>query len=52
MRKSALKMDGSVTSSIEFPNYLHSAIICGKTEYVLDLFLNEYKGVFENVVIL
>ena len=50
-------MEGSVKSNIEFPKYPHSAIICGQTNcgksvIVLDLLKNEYKGVFENIVIL
>ena len=57
MRKSTLKMEGSVKSSIEFPIYAHSAIICGqtncgKTVFVLDLLENEYHHVFENIIIL
>ena len=57
MRKSTLKMEGSVKSNIEFPKYPHSAIICGqtnsgKTVFVLDLLENEYQGVFKNIVIL
>ena len=57
MRKSTLKMEGSVKSNIEFPKYPHSAVItgqtgCGKTFFVLDLLQNEYQGVFENIVIL
>ena len=57
MRKSTLKMEGSVKSNIEFPKYLHSAVVCGqtgcgKTLFVLDLLEEEYKGVFENIVIL
>ena len=57
MRKSTLKMEGSVKSYIEFPKYPHSAVItgqtgCGKTFFVLDLLQNEYQGVFENIVIL
>ena len=54
MRKSALKMEGSVNSNIEFPKYPHSAVMtgqtgCGKTLFVLDLLRNEYQGVFENI---
>ena len=57
MRKSILKMEGSVKSNIEFPKYPHSAIICGqtnsgKTLFILDLLEKEYQGVFENIVIL
>ena len=57
MRKSTLKMEGSVKSNIEFPKYPHSAVIigqtgCGKTIFVLDLLQKEYQGVFENIVIL
>ena len=57
MRKSISKMKDSKKSSIEFPKYAHSAIICGqtgcgKTEFVLDLLETEYAGVFENIVIL
>ena len=57
MRKSTLKMDGSVKSNIEFPKYPHSAVItrqtgCGKTFFVLDLVQKEYQGVFENIIIL
>ena len=57
MRKSTLKIEGSVKSSIEFPIYAHSAIICGqtncgKTVFVLDLLENEYHHVFENIIIL
>ena len=57
MRKSTLKMEGSVKSNIEFPKYPHSAVItgqtgCGKTFIVLDLLQKEYQGVFENIVIL
>ena len=57
MRKSTLKMEGSVKSNIEFPKYPHSAVItgqtgCGKTFFVLDLLEKEYQGVFENIVIL
>ena len=56
MRKLTLKMEGSVKSNIEFLKYPHSAIICGqtncgKTVFVLDLLQNEYKGMFENIVI-
>ena len=57
MRKSTLKMDGSVKSNIDFPKYPHSAVItgqtgCGKTLFALDLLQKEYQGVFENIVIL
>ena len=57
MRKSILKMKGSVKSNIKFPKYLHSAVVCGqtgcsKTLFVLDLLEGEYQGVFENLVIL
>ena len=57
MRKSTLKMEGSVKSNIEFPKYPHSAVVCGqtgcgKTFFVLDLLQKEYQGVFENIVIL
>ena len=57
MRKSTLKMEGSVKSNIEFPKYLHSAVItgqtgCGKSVFVLDLLERKYQGVFENIVIL
>ena len=57
MRKSILKMEGSVKSNIEFPKYPHSAIICGqmscgKSVFILDLLENEFRGVFENIVIL
>ena len=57
MRKSTLKMEGSVKSNIEFPKYPHSAVVCGqtgcgKTLFVLDLLQKEYQGVFENIVIL
>ena len=57
MRKSTLKMEDSVKSNIEFPKYLHSAVVCdqtgcGKTFFVLDLLEKEYQGVFENIVIL
>ena len=57
MRKSTLKMEGSVKSNIEFPKYPHSAVIteqtgCGKSVFVLDLLEKEYQGVFENIVIL
>ena len=57
MRKSTLKMEGSVKSNIEFPKYPHSAVItgqtgCGKTFFVLDLLQEEYQGVFENIIIL
>ena len=57
MHKSILKMEGSVKSNIEFPKYLHSAIICGqtnfgKTVFVLALLEKEYQGVFENIAIL
>ena len=57
MRKSILKMEGSVKSNIEFPKYPRSAIICGQTNsgstvFVLDLLEKEYQGVFENIVIL
>ena len=57
MRKSTLKMEGSVKSSIEFPVSAHSAIICGqtncgKTVFVLDLPEKEYQHVFENIIIL
>jgi Rad3-related DNA helicase len=42
---------------MELPKYPHCAIICGqtgcgKTEFVLDLLENEYRGVFKNIVIL
>ena len=41
----------------DYPTYAHCAIICGqtgcgKTEFVLDLLENEYKGVFINIIIL
>ena len=57
MRKSTLKMEGSVKSNIEFPKYPHSAVVCGqtgcgKTLFVLDLLEKEYQDVFENIVIL
>ena len=57
MRKSTLKMEGSVKSNIEFPKYPHSAVVCGQTGYgksvfVLDLLEKEYQGVFKNIVIL
>ena len=57
MRKSILKVAGSVKSNIEFLRYPHSAIICGQTNcgkgvFVLDFLENEYKGMFENIVIL
>ena len=57
MRKSTLKMEGSVKSNIEFPKYPHSAVItgqtgCGKSVFVLDLLEKKYQGVFENIVIL
>ena len=57
MRKSILKMKDSVKSNIEFPKYLHSAVVCcqtgcGKTLFVLHLLEKEYQGVFENIVIL
>ena len=57
MRKSTLKMEGSVKSNIEFPKYPHSAMVCGQTGcgksvFVLDLLEKEYQGVFENIVIL
>ena len=57
MRKSILKMEDSVKSNIEFPNYPHSAVVydqtgCGKSVFVLDLLEKEYEGVFENLVIL
>ena len=57
MRKSTLKMEGSVKSNIEFPKYPHSAVIIGQTGsgksvFVLDLLEKEYQGVFENIVIL
>ena len=57
MRKSTLKMEGSVKSNIEFPKYPHSSVItgqtgCGKSVFVLDLLEKEYQGVFENIVIL
>ena len=57
MRKSTLKMEDSVKSNIEFPKYLHSAVIigqtgCGKTFFVLDLLEKDYQGVFENIIIL
>ena len=57
MRKSTLKMEGSVKSNIELPKYPHSAVVCGqtgcgKTLFVLDLLEKEYQGVFENIVIL
>ena len=57
MRKSTLKMEGSVKSNIAFPKYPHSAVItgqtgCGKSVFVLDLLEKEYQGVFENIVIL
>ena len=54
MRKSTLKMEGSVKSNIEFPKYPHSAVVCGQTGclFVLDLLQKEYQGVFENIVIL
>ena len=50
-------MEDSVKSNIEFPKYPHSAVItgqtgCGKTFFVLDLLQKQYKGVFENIVIL
>ena len=57
MRKSALKIEGSVKSNIEFPKYPNSAVItgqtgCGKSVFVLGLLEKEYQGVFENIVIL
>ena len=57
MRKSILKMEDLVKSNIEFPKYLHSAVVCGqtgcgKTLFVLDLLEKENQGVFENLVIL
>ena len=57
MRKSTLKMEGSVKSNIEFPKYPHSAVIIGQTGsgksiFVLDLLEKEYQGVFENIIIL
>ena len=57
MRKSTLKMEDSVKSNIEFPKYLHSAVITGQTRpgksvFVLGLLEKEYQGVFENKVIL
>ena len=56
MRKSTLKMEGSVKSNIEFPKYPHSAVVCGQTGcgksvFVLNLLEKEYQGVFENLVI-
>ena len=55
MRKSTLKMEGSVKSNIEFPKYPLSAVVCGqtgcgKTLIVLDLLEKEYQDVFENIV--
>ena len=55
MRKSTLKIEGSVKSNIEFPKYPNSAVItgqtgCGKGVFVLDLLEKEYQGVFENIV--
>ena len=57
MHNSISKMEGSYQQNIRFPKYAHSAIICGqtgcrKTVFVLDLLENEYRGVFENIVIL
>ena len=42
---------------MELPKYPHCAVICGqsglgKTEYVLDLLEGEYRGLFEQIIIL
>ena len=57
MRKSILKMEGSVKLNIEFPKYPHSAVVCDQTNcwksvFVLDLLESEKQDVFENIVIL
>ena len=57
MRKSTLKMEGSLKSNIEFPKYPHSDVVCGQTGcgksvFVLDVLEKKYQGVFENLVIL
>ena len=57
MRKSTLKVEGSMKSNIEFPKYPHSAVVCGQTGcgksvFALDLLEKEFQGVFENIVIL
>lgn len=58
--KSTSKMGASKKHYIrqpDFPKYPHCVVIygqtgCGKTEYVLDLLEKEYRGVFDNLVIL